>query len=338
MSRKMRIIIIGLGTVGTALARLILSGQDGLGRRGFDVKVVAAVDSKSAAVDDEGLDLRRVLLRKRKTGLVGDDTELAEPLAVIRETDADVLIELTPGNPVDAEPALSHIRTALATGKDVVTANKMPLALRYRQLLTDARHRGRSLRYGACVGGGLPVIDLGDLFTRVDEVTTIDGVLNATSNFILSEMERRSVGFESALSEARRLGYAEADPRLDIDGVDAACKIVILANHVLGKSFNLGKVHPLEGIRDVSPTRIEKAGKKGRRLRMIASADGGVSVRVEKVPETDPLCVRGTNNAVRFNCRLSGPRVIEGPAGGGTATSTAVLRDLLAIGKLRFGG
>ncbi|MCL5672125.1 MAG: homoserine dehydrogenase [Nitrososphaerota archaeon] len=333
MSREIRVIIVGLGTVGTALARRIRSE-----RYGDDIRVVAAVDSKSAAVDDGGLDLRKVLLRKRRTGMVGDDTEHPEPLAVIRETDAHVLVELTPSNPVNAEPALSHISAALASGKDVVTANKMSLALCYRQLLADAKRRGRALRYGACVGGGLPVTDLGELIALADEVTAIDGVLNTTSNFILSEMEERRVEFESTLSEAKRLGYAEADPGLDIDGVDSACKIVILANHVLGKSFTLESVRPLEGIRGIAQARMEKARRKGRRLRMVASAADGVSVRVEELPEADSLCVRGTDNAVRFDCRLSGPRVIEGPAGGGAATSTAVLRDLLAIRKLRFGG
>lgn len=333
MSRETRAIIVGLGTVGTALAQRILSG-----RHCHGIRVVAVADSKGAAVDEGGLDLRRVLLRKRRTGRVGDGTQHPGPLDLIRETDADVVVELTPANPVDAEPALSYISAALATGKDVVTANKVPLALRYRQLLADAKRRGRVLTYGACVGGGLPVIDLGDLFAEADEVTAVDGVLNATSNFILSEMEERHVGFESAFSEAKRLGYAEADPGLDIDGVDAACKIVILANHVLGKSFTLGSVRPLEGIRGISRAQMEKARRKGRRLRMVASADSGVSVRVEEVSEADPLCVRGTDNAVRFDCKLSGPRVIEGPAGGGAATSTAVLRDILAIGRLRFNG
>lgn len=333
MSREIRAIVIGLGTVGTSLAQRILTE-----RYAYGIRVVAAMDSKGAAVDEKGLDLRRVLLRKRRTGTVGDDAEHAGPLAVIKEVDADVLVELTAANPVDAEPALSHISAALATGKDVVTANKMPLALRYRGLLADARRRGRVLRYSACVGGGLPVIDLGDLLAQADEVTAIDGVLNATSNFILSEMEERRVGFESALGEARRLGYAEVDPGLDIDGVDAACKMVILANHVLGRSFTLGSVRPLEGIRGMSRARMEKARREGKRLRMVASADDGVSVNVEEVVETDPLCISGTDNAVRFGCKLSGPRVIQGPAGGGAATSTAVLRDLLAIGRLRLGG
>ncbi len=332
MSREIRVVIVGLGTVGMSLARRILSE-----RYTYGIRVVAAIDSKSAAVDDGGLNLRRVLLRKKRTGAIGDGAERPEPLAVIKEADADVLVELTPTDPAHTEPSLSHISMALSTGKDVVTANKMPLALHYRRLLADAESRGRALMYSACVGGGLPVLDLGDLCAQADEVTAIDGVLNATSNFILSEMQERGVGFESALGEARRLGYAEADPGLDIDGVDSACKIVILADHVLGKGFTLDDVRPFEGIRGISRARMEKARRKGKRLRMIASADDGVSVKVEEVSEADPLCVRGTDNAVRFDCEFSGPRIIQGPAGGGDATSTAVLRDLLAIGRLRFG-
>lgn len=328
MSRELRVIIFGLGTVGTALARRILSEH-----HGFDFRVVAVADSSSAAVDARGLDLHKVLLKKKETGKVGSK---ADPLAVIRETDAEVFVKLTSANPVDAEPALSHVNAALSTGKDVVTANKMPLALHYGRLLKDAKRRGLMLRHSACVGGGIPVIELRDLLTQGDEVKGVRGVLNATSNFILSEMEERGVGFESALAEARRLGYAEADSGIDIDGIDAACKIVILANHVLDKSFTLGSVSPREGIRGMSQARMGEARRRGRRLRMIASAGNGVSVKVEEVPETEPLCARGTDNVVLFDCRASGRRVIQGPAGGGAATSTAVLRDFLAIGRLRL--
>lgn len=339
MGKEIRAILVGLGVVGSALAHAILSERYRLGATyGFRIKVVAVADSRSTALDKHGLNLKEVLDRKLRTGLVGNPDDPVEPKHLIDETEADVLIEVTPGKPSDAEPGLSHIRTAIKNGVDVVTANKMPLALHYGGLMSEASVNGRLIKYGACVGGGLPVIEFGELCGAADEVTGIEGVLNATSNFILSEMEQPEMSFSSALGEARRLGYAEADASLDTKGIDAACKIVILANHVLGKDFTLRNVHPLDGIRGISPARITKAQRRGKRLRMIASAGEGVSVRVAEIPATDPICVPGPDNAVRFCCKRSGVRVIEGPAGGGATTSTAVLRDLISIGRTRFGG
>lgn len=331
MGREFRVFIAGLGTVGKALTTRLCRENQGRG-----IRVVAIADSASASADGRGLDIRRLLLRKKKTGRVGDEIGPVGLLSLIKETEADALVELTPANPDGGEPSFSHIRAALASRKDVITANKVPLALHYRELLADAGRRHRMVRYSACVGGGLPVLEVADILARTDEIVSVRGVLNATSNFILSEMEERDIPFESALEEAKRLGYAEADPALDIDGFDAACKIVILANHVLGRNFTLKDVLPLQGIRGMSRTRI-RARKRGTRLRMVASASKTVSVGVDEVPESDPLCVRGTDNAVRFDCHPLGQRVIEGPAGGGPATSSAVLRDLLAVRSARLG-
>ena len=323
-----------MGGVGSALVRMILPRKDEFRKRyGFDLGVVAVADSRSSAVDENGLDLRRVLLNKKERGLVGEEKDSVKTIGVIKDTDADVVVELTPGNPTDAEPGLSHVRTALSTGKHVVIANKMPLALRYRELSKDAARRGLWIKYSACVGGGLPVIDLADACMLTDTVTEIKGTLNATSNFILSDMEDRKVDFKPALAEAQRLGCAEADPRLDIDGVDAACKIVILANHVFEEDFTLSDVRPLEGIGRISLTRVAEAGRRGKKLRMIARAREGVEVKVVELPQTNSLCVVGPSNAVRFECRSSGPRIVAGLAGGGVTTSAAVLRDLIAIGR-----
>jgi len=215
----------------------------------------------------------------------------------------------------------------------VVTANKMPLALKYSELSNEAKRRGLALRYGACVGGGVPVLEFGDACARSDTISRIDGVLNATSNFILTEMERGNESFRVALSKARNARYTEADPSFDIDGVDAACKIVILANHVSGANLTLDDVKNREGIRNVSLKAVKRAKRKGKKIRMIASFRRRPAVNLTELDEGDPLALSGPNNAVRFRCRDSGDRVASGKAGGGESASSAVLRDIIWIGR-----
>ena len=160
-----------------------------------------------------------------------------------------------------------------------------------------------------------------------------DAVLNATSNFILSKMEDEGTDYETALAEAQRLGYAEADPSLDVDGMDAAAKLTIMANHVMGKRITLGDVHPLLGIRRVTPESVKAATSRGRSLRAVASMHGTATVGPREVDASDPLDVHGATNVAVFHCRDSGDRVIGGASGGGAATSRAVLRDLAAIAR-----
>jgi homoserine dehydrogenase len=309
--------------VGKALCR-ILSRED------TGVDVVAVADKSSSTVERGGLDLKKVLLRKEKTGLAGARGSPSSE-EIILDSEFDALVELTPANPENAEPGLSHISSALSAGRHVVTSSKMPLALRYSDLKRRAKSKGVVLKYGACVGGGIPILEFGDSCADAETVTSIDGVLNATSNFILSEMGERGTDFEKALREARALGYAEADPWLDLDGIDAAAKIVILTNHVLGREFVLKDVRPIEGLRELSSSEIQRRQKSGGRVRSLAIYDKRLQVKIVEIPADDPLCVSGAWNAVRFRCADSGERVVSGPAGGGVTTARAVLRDLLSI-------
>lgn len=301
-----------------------------LGKKDFGIDVVAIADSRSATVESKGLDLKRVILQKKKTGFVGAGKSM-DTRQVISDVDSDAVVELTPANPKTADPGLTHIRTAIATGHHVVTANKMPLALHFSELQAASRSRHVQLKYGACVGAGIPILEFGRSCAAVESVESIQGVLNATSNFILSEMENGGSNFQQALKQARGLGYAEADSRLDLNGIDAAAKIVILANHVLGTDFALDDVRPIQGISNLTTSRIKGAWKHGRRLRSLAICDKKLSVRLAEVPKDYSLCVYGAWSAVKFHCVDSGDRVVSGPAGGGLATSRAVLRDLVAV-------
>jgi homoserine dehydrogenase len=292
--------------------------------------VVAVADSKSSASDNRGLDLARVIGLKKKTGAVGK-RGTPSPLELISEVDANVLVELAPAGGLDGEPGLSRISRALNRGMHVVTANKMPLAVAYASLSAKAKRQRRALRYSACVGGGIPIFEFADACTASDSVVRIDGVLNATSNYILTKMEQDGADMKETLEEAQRAGFAEADPSLDIKGVDAACKIVILGNHVLRGNFSLKDVKEMNGIEEVTSARISEAKSRGKKIRMIASVDATPRVQLTEISRSDPLAVDGPTNAVKFRCKASGERYVGGTGAGGVTTSFAVLRDILAI-------
>jgi homoserine dehydrogenase len=326
--------IVGFGVVGSTLGRMLTARQLELRRRcGFGIRTVAVTDSVGSAVDNHGLNLKEISARKRRTGTVGSRAEPDDRLDIIREVGADVVVELTPGNHSTGLPGSSHFEAALRSGKHLVTANKTTLALDYPRFMRVARDQGLKLMYGACVGGGVPILDFGESCSAAESITKIEGVLNTTSNFILTEIERNGRTFREALLEAQRLGYTEADPSLDIDGFDSACKIVIIANHVLGTSFRLKDVSPIVGIRRITESQVKEAGAKGHRIRMIALAKRHLEVMVTKVPWNDELAVEGPSYAVRFHCKYSGARTVSGMGAGGKTTSIAVLRDIIALGK-----
>ena len=331
----MRIALLGFGTVGQGLAQALAEKGSFLEERGLDFNLVAVADSSSSVTDAGGLDPLRLIERKRSTGRVGESTETA--LDLIRDIDCDVVVEVTPGNPRNGEPALSHIREALRHSKHVVSANKMPLAMHFAEL-TGMAGPGVALRYSACVGGGIPMLETGIACRKAEGVVEIKGVLNATSNFILTKMQDEGSDYSKALAEAQSLGYAEADPSLDVDGFDAAAKIVILADHVMGRSLTLKDVSPMRGIRDLRPEDIRKAASKGKAIRPLASVGKSAEVGPEEVDPRSPLNVFGATNVVVFRCEDSGERVVAGASGGGVATSRAVLRDLVTIAQGIGGG
>jgi len=329
----LRIVLVGFGVIGRGLAEQLSYRSRELRSRGLELKVVAAADSRSSAEDRRGLDMAELLVRKKKTGSIGkSDRSAAE---MIREVDADAMVELTPGT-MNGEPALSHVRAALRSSKSVVTANKMPLALHYEELIAEAKRRDLEIMYGACVGGGLPVLEFGRTCAAAEPVVGIDGVVNATTNFVLSEMEKGE-SYDRALKAAQRLGYAEPDPSFDVRGLDAACKIVILANHVMGKAFRFADVKPLDGIEGVSASRVGGARRRSKALRLVARADRSLSVRQEEVDEKSPLATTGRSHAVIFHCEQSGDRTIAGSGAGSITTSLGVLRDLISLAQRRVG-
>jgi len=330
----LRIILVGFGVVGQSLARIFLQRRPELVRSyGFNPKLVAVVDKGGAAVNMRGLDLEEILSLKVKEGTVAasrDGRPDLSALEVIESVEAEVMVEVTPTNIKDGEPGLSHIKSAFRTGKSVVTTNKGPLALALPALTELAEYNGVHLRFSGTVGAGTPVLDLAKKCLLGDRIISIRGVLNGTTNYILTEMEEKHISFHQALKDAQRLGYAEANPSMDVDGLDTACKIVIMANWIMGRKVTLKDVK-IEGIRNVTREDLEEASRRGRTIRLLGFIDKDLKVAPTEISKGDPLAVKGVLNAVTFTSEFTGEETIIGRGAGGMATASAVLRDLINI-------
>ncbi len=329
----MRLVLAGFGVVGQSFARLLMAeGQELALTYGLVPQVVGIMDRSGWLIDEHGIDLRKALKAKKETGRVSPRVHDAPSAAVIRDIEAEVLIEATPTDFKTGEPGFSHMKAAFESRKHVVTCNKGPLALAYYALHELARHNGVQLRFSGAVGGGTPVLDFGKTCSTGDRLIGIRGILNGTFNYILTRMEGEGVAFEAALAGAQKEGYAEADPSLDVDGFDTAVKLVITANHLKLSKAGIKDVK-IRGIRGISSKEVTKARREGKAVRLIASAsaESGLVVAPTIVEREHPLCISGANNAVEFDCEYSGPKVIIGKGAGGPETASSLLRDLLEV-------
>ncbi len=331
----MRIILIGYGVVGRSLTRIFIQRRAELIKKyGFHPRIVAIVDRGGAAVNQKGLNLEKTLSLKAERGTVAAHHEQGHPsmsaLNVIENVDAEAIIEATPTNIKDGEPGLSHIKTALKKGKHVVTTNKGPLALALPALTELADYNRVYLRFSGTVGGGTPVLDLAKRCLMGDRILSIRGILNGTTNHILTEMDEKHITFEKALNNAQKLGYAEADPSMDIDGIDSACKLVIMANWIMNKRVTLKNVS-VKGIRNVALQALGEAAKRNCTIKLIGSVNEKLQVMPTEISKHNPLCVSGVLNAVTFVSEFAGEETIIGRGAGGMETASAILRDLLDI-------
>jgi homoserine dehydrogenase len=331
----MRIILIGYGVVGQSLTNILLRRRsETVKDYGFNPKVVAIVDRGGAAINLKGLNLEKILALKKQKGTLAADHEFGHPkmspLDVIESVEAEVIVEMTSTNVKNGEPGLSHIKTAFKTGKHVVTTNKGPLALALPVLTELADYNKVYLRFSGTVGGGTPVLELAKKCLLGDKIVAIRGILNGTTNYILTEMEEKRITFQQALEKAQKLGYAETDPSMDVDGIDPACKVVIMANWIMNKKFTLKDVD-VRGIRGVTLQALEKAAKRGNTIKLVGSVDDSPKVAPTEISKHDPLCVSGVLNAVTFVSEFAGEETIIGRGAGGMETASAVLRDLLDI-------
>jgi len=327
----MRLVLAGFGVVGQSFAALLEHKEKELASAyGLVPRIVAVIDSSGSLVDEQGLDVSKAVRSKKKNGSLQTHGERRTTAEIIAQTEADVMVETTPTNFRTGEPGLAHIRAAFLSKKSVITCNKGPLGIAFHALRELARHNSVEFRYSGAVGGGTPILDFGRTCSIGDEITKVTGILNGTCNFILTKMEQDHLGFQDALALAQKEGYAETDPSLDINGFDSAVKLAIIANH-LNLSRETVRDVRVKGIADISPGEVDRAAAKGEAVRLLATADGGLSVAPVVIRRDDPLCVSGTYNAVKFHCRYSGPKVIVGKGAGGPETASSLLRDLIEI-------
>ena len=258
----MRLIICGMGVVGQSFIKLLINSSDSLYKKyGIRPRVVACVDSNGMAYSQTGLDLEKLLSVKEEYRTVAKYSDEKPNFEnYIENIDAEVFLELTPTNLISGEPGLSHIISALRTQKNVITVNKGPLALSFPSLIELSEYNNVMLRFSGTVGGGTPVLEFAKHCLKGDKITSFMGILNGTTNYILTKMSE-GLTFEDALIDAKIKGYAEANVSLDINGDDAAAKLVIMANWIMGYKVTIKDVYK-KGITEIKLEEINEALKK----------------------------------------------------------------------------
>ena len=320
MNPPLKIAIAGLGTVGAGTVTVLRENHDLLAvrcGRAFDLVAVSARDRAK----DRGLDL--------------SDIAWVDAAPDLAATDADVVIELIGG--ADGV-ALDLIRAALGRGKAVVTANKALIALHGTELALLAENNDTVLAFEAAVAGGIPIVKALREGLAANRLTRVYGILNGTCNYMLSDMRATGRAFDTVLAEAQDLGYAEADPRFDVDGIDAAHKLAILAGLAFGAVVDFDAVH-VEGIRPIDPVDIAYADELGYRIKLLGIArmtGDGLEQRVHPcmVPSDTPIAgVEGVLNAVVGEGDFVDTTVYEGRGAGAGPTASAVVADLIDIAR-----
>lgn len=334
-----RLLLIGFGSAGQGLAQILRYHSDWLSQRyGVNLQIVAICTRNHGTLyDANGIDpasLLEAIERTRDLRSLGGQHDW-DALDLIDQAQADVLVELSPTDLTTGEPATSHIRAALGRGMHVITANKGPIALHFAELRRLAAEANLYLGMEGTVMSGTPALRLAWSSLAGCEILEVRGIVNGTTNYILTQMEN-GMAYADALAEAQRLGYAEADPTGDVEGYDAAAKAVILAQVVMDARISLDDVDRM-GITTLTRDTIEAARASGDRWKLIARVwrEGDqvrASVQPTRLPSSHPLAgVSGATNAITYTTDLLGEITLIGPGAGGVATGFAILSDLLEM-------
>jgi homoserine dehydrogenase len=317
--------LLGLGTVGGGTARILLDNHEVISERvGRRIVLSRAVDIDTSL--GRSLGLPEGMLSKRIEDIVDNPS-------------IDVMVELIGG----IEPARTFILRAIAAGKHVVTANKKLLAVHWEEIIGAAAAKGVEVFFEASVGGGIPIIRSLREGLAANRIGAIYGIVNGTSNYILSRMTETGADFKAALEEARQAGYAEADPSLDVDGIDAAHKICILATLAFGGRVPFDAIHT-EGISRIEPLDISFAREFGYRIKLLAVAkekDDRIDVRVHPtmIPAGQLLAtVNGVFNAICVTGDAVGTTMFYGRGAGRMPTGSAIVGDLMSLAAMGKGG
>jgi homoserine dehydrogenase len=332
--------IIGFGTVGQGLARILVNKKDLLERNNnFKFKVVAISDIiKGTVIDQNGLNLAKFLQDVQKEGKIsGIKKSDFSSVEIIENSAVNIVVETTWTNLETGEPGLTHIKKALALGKHVVTTNKGPIALAYNELSKIAKVHNAFLGFEGTVLSGTPAINLALRNLAGASVKTIRGILNSTTNYILTQMETGTT-YRNALKRAQTLGYAEADPKMDVEAYDAAAKTTILANVVMNGNIKVTDVIR-KGITDITVHDIRTANLKRKKIKLIAKVwreNGRIQGQVspKALSSTDILAnINGTLNALTYSTDLLNDVTVIGRGAGGIEAGYALLSDMLALNQ-----
>jgi homoserine dehydrogenase len=325
MSEALRVGIAGLGTVGASVARVLSRKADELTRQCGRPVAVTGVSARDRS-RDRGVDL-------------SEARWFDDPVALAKWDGIDVFVELIGG---DEGAALTSVKAALNAGRHVVTANKALLARHGLALGDIAEKKGVLLNYEAAVAGGIPVIKTMREALAGNAVTRVFGILNGTCNYILTRMQAEGISFDDCLSDAQRLGYAEADPTFDIEGHDTAHKLALLTSLAFGSKIAADDIY-MEGISNITQADIQAAAELGYRIKLLGVAqrtESGIEQRVHPtmVPTASVIAqVHGVTNAVAIETDILGELLLSGPGAGGNATASAVVGDIADIAKARPG-
>ena len=321
MTTPLRLGIAGLGTVGTGVVRIVQRHADLLERRAGRPIRISAISARNRD-KDRGV---------RLNGYAWED----DPVALARRDDVDILVELMGG--ADG-PAKAAAEAAIANGKDVVTANKAMLALHGQALAEAAEEKGAVIRFEAAVAGGIPVVKALTEGLAGNEITRVMGVMNGTCNYILTRMQDAGLTYDAVFDEAAKLGYLEADPTLDVGGIDAGHKLALLASIAFGTRVDFPAVR-LEGIERITIEDIERAADMGFRIKLLGVArmsGRGLEQRMSPclVPADSPLGqLQNATNMVVLEGDSAGQIVLRGAGAGEGPTASAVMSDVLDIAR-----
>ncbi len=334
---KQNIALLGFGTVGQGLSEILLKKRTELKQRyNYEFEIVAISDLAWGTVyNPDGLDIKTMLETVKREEKFSQDVKDWSAIEMIKKSNANVVCELSFTNLETGEPAISHCKAAFENGKHIVTSNKGPAALAYHEMKKYAHNNGVEFLIEGTVMSGTPVLNLAEGPLAGCEISAARGILNGTTNYMLTQMEN-GMDYNEALKKAQELGYAEADPTGDVEGYDARAKVTILANVVMGTPISISNVS-CKGITKISINDINEAKKQNSRWKLIGSVekkDGKVlaSVAPEIVPLSHPLAgIMGATNAITFTTDLLGDVTMVGPGAGRTETGYSILTDLMKI-------
>jgi len=327
--------ILGFGVIGSGFSDVLLKKERFLEDRfGIKLRVVAIGEYSGSLINPDGIDLKSAIeAKKNKKPLseLPDWKSGVDSKEILKTTNTDIVVEVVPSNINTGNPGKDLIRTALENGAHVVSSDKCAIASDFPGLKDLASKKGLELKYEASAGGAMPLMNLIHDCLQINEVESLEGILNGTTNYILTKMQKGGMTLNTALREAQELGYAEADPTYDIDGVDTAAKLVILANDIFGLKKSFEDVD-ITGITQINKDAVGLAKTNKYSIKLIGEIkEGEVSVGPKLVPIGHPLDVDGSLNAVMFETDIARDVTIIGRGAGGLETQSAIFSDLISI-------